>query len=641
MTSTTESIAGTTVAPATRTRSWTWLYAILGIGFGVLAALALAAGLVVAADQQYAGRVLPGVHVAGTDLSGLDRAEATAALTAALAAYGEGTIVVETRSGPEQISYAAIGRTATIDELVDQALAVGRDGGSADRLVSGVRNAVRGVEVEPRVVVDRARISAALAAIAARTDGVPVDASAEYSAEVGSVTPAVPGEGLDVAAATASIAAALSTTDAPAEITVTPTYIPIDATVSTEDAAAAVAAADRMQGVLQLAEGKDRWGISAAYVRSWISIGYRPDGSYGPVVDTAKAATTISRIAPKVERTAKSASFLLGKDGKIVGVQAGREGRTLDPDATAALVAQALLARAEDPAAAVAPVTIAVTPIVPAVTTAQAREVAPLMKRISTWTTNYEVSERNGFAANITIPTKIIDGTVVGPGEEFDFWKVVGIPTIEQGYQAGGAIINGHTEPTGAFAGGICSCSTTLFNAAVRAGFEILEREAHYYYISRYPLGLDATVWLTGSTGRSMRWRNDTDYPVLVRGYASPGVVRFDLYSVPTGRTVEFSKPVVTNYRAAGDYTKYTTTLPAGTAKRLEYPTAGMDTVVTRVVKDKDGTVIRTDTFTSHYAKVDGLTLIGKKKDPVPEPDATPEPTPEVPAGDGGVVPTP
>ena len=39
-----------------------------------------------------------------------------------------------------------------------------------------------------------------------------------------------------------------------------------------------------------------------------------------------------------------------------------------------------------------------------------------------------------------------------------------------KGYRQGGAIINGRTEPQGALAGGICSCSTTLFNAALRAG---------------------------------------------------------------------------------------------------------------------------------------------------------------------------
>jgi vancomycin resistance protein YoaR len=348
----------------------------------------------------------------------------------------------------------------------------------------------------------------------------------------------------------------------------------------------------------------------------------------------AKAAKSIAKLAPKIDRTSVSATFLLDKTGKIVGATGGRVGRALDPAATAARVAEALLARGEDATVPNMPVELAYTAVDPALTTAQATAIAPLMKRISTWTTHYDVGPQNGFAANITIPTKVIDGTVIAPGEEFDFWKVVGIPTPEQGYTSGGAIINGHSAPTGAFAGGICSCSTTIFNAAVRAGFPILEREAHYYYITRYPLGLDATVWMTGGATRSMRWRNDTEFPVLVRGFASPGIVRFDLYSVPTGRTVSFTDPIVKNYNAGSDVTQYTTSLPPGQSKRVEYPENGQDTWVTRTVKDKDGKVISTDTFYSHYARVDGLVLIGRKAAPA----ATPEPPADVPPGDGGVI---
>ena len=87
-------------------------------------------------------------------------------------------------------------------------------------------------------------------------------------------------------------------------------------------------------------------------------------------------------------------------------------------------------------------------------------------------------------------------------------------------------------------AGGICAASTTLFNAALRGGFEILTRQPHWYYITRYPLGLDATV----SDSQTMRFRNDTPNIILIRGFASPGVVRFEIWSEPTGRTVTLSR---------------------------------------------------------------------------------------------------
>ena len=93
----------------------------------------------------------------------------------------------------------------------------------------------------------------------------------------------------------------------------------------------------------------------------------------------------------------------------------------------------------------------------------------------------------------------------------WDGSKAVGSVTREKGYGNGGAIINGHTEPQGALAGGICSCSTTLFNAALRAGFEMHARKNHFYYIDRYPLGLDATVFISSSGDKqTMSWRNGT-----------------------------------------------------------------------------------------------------------------------------------
>ena len=140
-----------------------------------------------------------------------------------------------------------------------------------------------------------------------------------------------------------------------------------------------------------------------------------------------------------------------------------------------------------------------------------------------------------------------IDGTVVAPGAKFDFWKAVGTVSVAKGYKLGGAIINGHSVEGKTIGGGICSTSTTLFNAALRAGLEMDARANHYYYISRYPLGLDATVWQDGSAVQDMSFTNDTAYPILIRTYAKPGIVRFTMYSVPSGRTVTISKPIVKN----------------------------------------------------------------------------------------------
>ena len=133
----------------------------------------------------------------------------------------------------------------------------------------------------------------------------------------------------------------------------------------------------------------------------------------------------------------------------------------------------------------------------------------------------------------------------------------------------GGIIESGRTNPNGAIGGGICSASTTLFNAAARAGYQILSRDNHSYYISRYPLGLDATVSKYGGRiAQNMRFRNDTSEALLIRGLSGAGWVRFEIYSRPNGRTVTFSSPSVSNVRKAVDTRVNTTSLKKGQTER-------------------------------------------------------------------------
>jgi vancomycin resistance protein YoaR len=268
------------------------------------------------------------------------------------------------------------------------------------------------------------------------------------------------------------------------------------------------------------------------------------------------------------------------------------------------------------------------TVVQPQLSTEAAKAAVKLMKKVSTWTTRYIVGESNGFGANIKIPTSALDGYVVGPGEIFDFWKAIGPVTRAAGYRQGGAIIDGRTQTQGALAGGICSCSTTLFNAAARAGYKIVERANHYYYIDRYPLGLDATVLIRNGAVTSMRWQNDTRYPVLIRGVNLASHVRFELYTVPLGRTVTFSQPTVRNVRQATTVIEYTSSLKPGQRKQIEYEHDGMDVWVTRTVTDNaTGSVVHKNTWGSHYGTVNGVILVGRSNAPVEATD---------PSTDGG-----
>jgi vancomycin resistance protein YoaR len=581
------------MAPVVLPRRRTWARFLVAFLIGLIAATAIGAGALYAFDRQYEGKILPGVRVGGVDVSGLTPSEARDRLGEAFASFGRGRAILTSGELEMAIDYEDIGRQPDLDAMVTEAMAVGRSGNAVERAILDARTAIKGVDLEPRVRFDPARLARAVNIHARGLRIEPVNASVTTSKEGFAVVEDVFGRQADRAPATDFLMLALAATDAP--------------NVTTAEAAAARKTAELIALDIAITEGKETWTIPAATVRSWITFKPSTDGGYEPRIEHDALDTALAAIAKEVVRKPKNASFTTS-GSKITGVTAAQNGRVLDVTTTATRVGELLAKATVEPALTITP---------PALTTEAAKAAISKMQRISTWTTYFPISERNNYGANIWIPALDIDGYVVGPGEVFDFWKAVGPVTRERGYGDGGAIINGKTEPQGALAGGICSCSTTLFNAALRAGFDMGARRNHFYYIDRYPIGLDATVFKSGSGSvQTMSFTNDTAYPVLIRGYkirkGSSGYVRFDIYSVPTGRKIVIGNPTIKNVRRATDTIQYTTSLAPGARKRIEYPVDGKDVWRTVTVLDATGKVVHKTTYYSHYARITGVTLVGK-----------------------------
>jgi len=588
-----------------------------GVAFliGILITLGLGVGVMYAYDQQYAGRVLPGVSVAGVDLSGLTDVEARATIDDAFGAYADGRIVIEGPDGTMAITYAEIGRRFDTDAVVREAFAVGRTGTPVDRAVTSARIALRGVDLAPRIRFDAQLLADRIKAIADDLLIEPAEASVVHDAAVDFL--AVGGHDgrmIDPSAAIDSISKDLARLDAPAELNATLPVTVMEPTVSTAEATAAAATAKRIAGKITLVVDKKKVSLDTSRIRTWITFRVTANGGYEPMIDTADLPTLLKGLGKKINLKPVNASFRT-KGTKVTGVTPSKEGYRLDSPGTVKQLESLLAARVVG--ATSTEIRPAVKVMKPTLTTAQAKDAAPRLKRISSWTTYFPIYEGNNFGANIWLPALAIDGTVVAPGAKFDFWDAVGPISRDQGYGLGGAIIDGKTEKQGALAGGICSCSTTLFNAALRAGLDMGARRNHYYSIDRYPLGLDATVFKSdGGSVQTMSFTNDTKYPILIRGYkiksGSSGYVRFVLYSVPNGRRVIISNPIIKNVLPASDIVQYTTSLRPGVVQRVEYPVDGKQVWRTVTVRDRNGKIIHKTTYYSNYSRITGLTLIGK-----------------------------
>ena len=607
----------------------------LGFRFAIAFVLGLAlvvgagGGALYAYGQQFTGRVLPGVRVGDTDLSGLSPEATVATLEAAYGSLATGQVLLTGPDGDLTIGYAELGRRPDTTSMTEAAVAAGRRGEPVADLIGAPQTAIRGVTLEPSVTHDPARLTEAVDAVAKAIDRYPVNATLAVEEDgTYTTTPSVEGRVVDRAALAAAIVTAISTFGAPAEIRLEVPFTTGAPAIETAEVEAATAAADRMATDLVLTRGDETWTIPAASIRKLISFTPTSDGTVVPVLDEARIDPLLKPVAKTVNQTAKSAGFKVSGNA-IVAVGSSREGRKLDTAATRAVVVDAVMARQDG--AEVPPLEPVVATTQPGVTTEEAKAAAPKMKVVGQHTTWFHIYVNNGFGANIWIPAKLINGYVVEPGETFDFWKAVGDVTRAQGFKQGGAIINGKTEPQGALAGGICSCSTTLFNAALKAGMKMDARRNHYYYIDRYPIGLDATVFKSdGGSTQTMSFTNDTKYPVLIRGIntrsGSKGYVTFKLYGVPAGRKVVISKPTIKNRTTARDTRQLTSSLPRGTTKRVEYPVNGMD-VWRTVTVSEGGKVLRKKTYYSHYATITGILQVGTAG-PAPKPAPTPAPTP-------------
>lgn len=129
---------------------------------------------------------------------------------------------------------------------------------------------------------------------------------------------------------------------------------------------------------------------------------------------------------------------------------------------------------------------------------------------IASAVTNASSSSSNRLT-NIRLALELINGTCLEPGETFSFNTVVGKRTTDRGFKVATAYSSGEvTEEVG---GGICQVSTTLFNAAVKADLEIVERHNHSLTVGYVDLGKDASVnW----NSQDLRFTNNTDDNVYI-----------------------------------------------------------------------------------------------------------------------------
>ena len=587
-----------------------------GFALGLFGTLFLAGVAALGLSRAYDGKIMPGVRVGTLDLSALTRDEAISKLDLGYASLSQGEIVITTPGGTETISYHEAGRSPDSSAMADAALALGRSDNPLASIAATIRTFTVGSSVPVIVKLDPKALGARLRQITTASSTPPRDASVVVNGASHEILPSEAGRGIDENGIATQLVDQLASPTAPAELQIGGNFVTLRPRISDADAQVAAASVDKMSVAVTLTNGDKTWTIEAATVHSWIIFGARTNGTYLPAVNPASVSTFVATLAKDVNVDPVEPTVIY-KDGQPNGLSAGKPGTALDVDATAQAIEVYLDGLGSGGSTNGTNLAVVVSDVPPML---KANSDLAGFVRIGQWATTYFPGESNGNGVNIQLPAELLNGMVIGPGKAFSFLNAVGPIDEAHGWKMGGVILDGKSNHTGAIGGGICSASTTFFNAAARAGLQIDERHAHFYYNNRYPVGLDATVYSNGSTTLDMRWTNDTDYPIVIRSWWSGGgtrVIHVELWSLPTGRTTTFAGGVKKDIVKASDGTQYVPSLP-GSQKtyRAEYPTDGYNTVVTRTVTDKSGAIIHSDTWSSRYAKVDGILEIAGSAPP-------------------------
>jgi vancomycin resistance protein YoaR len=166
----------------------------------------------------------------------------------------------------------------------------------------------------------------------------------------------------------------------------------------------------------------------------------------------------------------------------------------------------------------------------PAHDTSWARRLG-ITRQVSSFTTQHPAGQPR--VHNIHVAADVLNNTVVEPGKLFSLNERLGPRTPEKGYVKAPILVNdGFGEDYG---GGVSQLTTTVFNAVFFGGYRDVEHSPHRFYISRYPMGREATI---NYPSIDLKFRNDSTHGVLIRASYSATSITVTFYGDNDARVV-------------------------------------------------------------------------------------------------------
>ncbi len=236
-------------------------------------------------------------------------------------------------------------------------------------------------------------------------------------------------------------------------------------------------------------------------------------------LDGEALADSLAENSSEFESTNKDATVeLTGSAGSAKPkVVAGSSGRGVDPEQ---LVDNLMADLNGDQTRAIS---VELNEVEPDITTEDAED-WDVTHKVAEYSTPYP-PEDQPRTENLRIGAQRVNGTVVMPGEEFNLDSLLAPVTTDNGYNSSEVVESGLT--TDAVGGGLSQIATMSYNAGFLGGMDIVEYKPHSRWFDRYPKGRESTYW-EGQI--NVRWKNDTDAPVIVEMWLADSKVHTRLW---------------------------------------------------------------------------------------------------------------
>ncbi len=229
-----------------------------------------------------------------------------------------------------------------------------------------------------------------------------------------------------------------------------------------------------------------------------------------------------------------------------------------------------------------------------------------------------------GRAANLANGARLINNTLLYPGDEFSGYEHLNPFTESNGYYVAGAYLDGKVIDS--VGGGACQVTTTLYNAVLFAELEVVQRQPHSMIIGYVDLSRDAAI---AGTYKDLKFKNNTKSPVLIEAYTVGRKITFNIWGHETratdNRTIEYVTKVISKTDPPKDVITKDPTQPTTYRRVTQSAHVGYRAELYKVVYENGKEVSRTLVNKSSYNAAPAYVTVGTKE--VKKEDDKPKPT--------------